>query len=386
MSLGGYKFAGRYCQKGSLTDQQWALLVHKTRLAAFMAANTVANAGWSFDQTGGDISFGSYGNVIYSLGSANMNYVSFVKHGTESSTYIAIVTAFSWSNSGSSDISLITCLATVSSDLIGAGCTVFHRISTVRLDTLNLFTGNLNGAVPMLPTALSVNKYQGYSGPAYAPTCYLYQTSVYTGYAIKGNSIVTFISHDISTTNNGYFSMLSGDAFSSRVISESTDRILAMCPFSITSSTSTSLGEGSTTSSTLNNGIAFVTVNGAWSFANARSTHEAMFYSSGSELTYPFESLSFYSIRANSYLYGVGRCNIDFACTNRCNMSGGDRTSIIANGNLILASRDASASTNTGEFFYVTNLDSMYSRLYVGWDPSNPDITQASAWQLYDET
>ena len=30
MSLGGYKFAGRYCEKGSLTDAQWALRMHKT--------------------------------------------------------------------------------------------------------------------------------------------------------------------------------------------------------------------------------------------------------------------------------------------------------------------------------------------------------------------
>ena len=64
MSLGGYKFAGRYCEKGSLTDQQWALLMHKTRLAAFMAANTLSGAGWHFCKNGGTIDFGTDTGVI----------------------------------------------------------------------------------------------------------------------------------------------------------------------------------------------------------------------------------------------------------------------------------------------------------------------------------
>ena len=42
MSLGGYKFTGKYCNRGSLTDTQWVLLMHKTKVAAFMGANTLS--------------------------------------------------------------------------------------------------------------------------------------------------------------------------------------------------------------------------------------------------------------------------------------------------------------------------------------------------------
>ena len=46
MALGGYKFAGYKCSNdGTLTDAQWALRIHKTRIKAFLEANTLANTG-----------------------------------------------------------------------------------------------------------------------------------------------------------------------------------------------------------------------------------------------------------------------------------------------------------------------------------------------------
>ena len=63
MSLGGYKFEGRYSNRGSLTDTEWCLQIHKTRIAAFMAANARANAGWTFDYSDGQLPYGTSGNV-----------------------------------------------------------------------------------------------------------------------------------------------------------------------------------------------------------------------------------------------------------------------------------------------------------------------------------
>ena len=99
MALGGYKFAGYKCTKGSsMTDTEWSLLIHKTRIKAFLDANTSANAGWVFDLNGGTIDFDStYVGVIYDLGGDGLNLVSYFRNGTApNAKYYMIASLFNW--------------------------------------------------------------------------------------------------------------------------------------------------------------------------------------------------------------------------------------------------------------------------------------------------
>lgn len=389
MSLGGYKFAGKYCQKGSLTDQQWALLMHKTRLAAFMASNALSNAGWSFDQTGGDIAFESYGNVIYNISSEGYNHVSFLKHGTGAPTYLAIITETDWNNSSS----IFQALASFGSPTVyfGSGNTLFHRLSTTRLDMSNLFNSSLSGALKLLPTGLPIIRYSGYSGTSYTTDLYKTASSVYLGYALKGSSVVTVSAMDISSVAYFHFSVLSGDAFSS-LSSTMGGRLMGLCPCSFQEASSSSRGEGSAENysiTDLTTGFVFVLSNNASYFAKCQRSYLSAFYTDGNNSEYPFSSLPLYGVYdSSSKCYGYGITNVDLACQNMSTTNGGNRVIPIANGNLLFIKNTYSStlSNNYGILLATGELTNQYSRLYVGWDPSNPDITQASAWSLYDGT
>ena len=100
MALGGYKFAGYKCTKGSsMTDAEWALHIHKTRIKAFLEANTLADTGWVFDLNGGSIDYDStYDGVIYDLGGDGLNLVTYFRHGTYTvdAKYYMIASLFNW--------------------------------------------------------------------------------------------------------------------------------------------------------------------------------------------------------------------------------------------------------------------------------------------------
>ena len=110
MSLGGYKFVGYKCARPSgyvvgdtTSETNWVLLVHKTRVKAFMDSCALSGAQWTFNHTQGQFSLESYGNVIYRLDDVGYNYASFFKCGS-SDAYYLILTAGYW-DVGSSDLS-----------------------------------------------------------------------------------------------------------------------------------------------------------------------------------------------------------------------------------------------------------------------------------------
>lgn len=401
MSLGGYKFAGRYCQKGSLTDAQWALQMHKTKVAAFMAANALSGAGWSFDQTGGDIAFGTYGNVIYSLDSVGNNYVSFLKQGTDSPVYLAILTCCLWgsvSSTGQIDgpYTLITSYS--DSPYAGSRASAYHRISKVQLTISNLFT-NMVGALGLYPAGLSCSSSSN-SGMTYSsPNSYPNGSSYYQGYAIKGPCIISFAGSSISGDYINV-SVIAGDGFSSLVNQSDLFGLFATMPLGYYSSSGTAKGESSEcvySSGSVQSSDVFtlsMDSSGTQSFGMLHYTIGSMYKTLNQQSTYPFSSTQILiepdDLSGSCY---KGTVKVDLlACSFPVRDSfSTSRLHPVANGNFLYAWKLNSSITATdasifSSYYKFNFTQTLIASAYVGWDPSNPDITQASSWQLYDGT
>lgn len=207
MALGGYKFAGYKCTKGgSMTDAEWALLIHKTRLKAFLEANTSAGAGWVFDLTGGTIDFNStYVGVIYDLGGDGLNLVSYFRNGTSpNAKYYMIASLFNWtcgtptspqiqiSNTGP----IVYGYYSASGQYKLNNQTLFHTVSYEPFPEDCLLKSSNNypqKALPMIP----VFGFGSYSSaiPSSVPNdgnTLFNSTKLYFGYALKNLDIISF--------------------------------------------------------------------------------------------------------------------------------------------------------------------------------------------------
>lgn len=92
MALGGYKFAGYKCTKASeMSNADLALLIHKTRLKAFVEACAKANANWHFCKNSGTHDFEGETGVIYNIIGVTSDFVSFFQYENENK-YFAIIT------------------------------------------------------------------------------------------------------------------------------------------------------------------------------------------------------------------------------------------------------------------------------------------------------
>lgn len=94
MAFGGYKFKGYKVVRANLatnTYANWCLLVHQARIKAFMESCALSGAQWHFSKTNGPLAFESYGNVIYRVANANgeyHDYLSFFQYGNEELYYM----------------------------------------------------------------------------------------------------------------------------------------------------------------------------------------------------------------------------------------------------------------------------------------------------------
>ena len=397
MSLGGYKFAGKYCEKGSLTDVQWALLMHKTKVAAFMAANTLSNAGWDYDMTGSPD--GNY----HCLDAVGNNYVTVFKrtNGENDYTWFAIYTLckFTWSGTDTGAIKMYI-YANYSQMYYGYYATNFYRIGTSAIsysDTLDVApTSRVNTIGPM-PVGNVGASSSDISSSYYPPsnTSLKDVTLASFGYAIKGDSIIM-----LQGQGSGFLSsylkcsVASGHGFSSFV--NSSDSCGA---FAYNTQIENNI------SSSYENAERFVNYMGMSSELCAATAHTngggvpkyvaklgaitlATYSSSPQE--YPFQSIMVFDVTDDGARpSGKGALNIDMIAVNFPGANQGIGPSLystVANGNYLCVN-----SITGAYYFKIKPLNSstdiaLNAAMYVGWDPSNPDITQASAWQLYDGT
>lgn len=388
MSLGGYMFEGRFCQKGSLTDVQWYHLLHATRVAAFMAANTRANAGWEYDMTGS-----SDGN-IHCLDAVGNNYVTCFKN-TAKGTYFALYTLCKATETGTDTGSVQVAnnsgaYTGGSVTYLGVNCSCFYTVSKTHI----AYDGKPGlGTMDIIPVG---NTGTGtHLGSSYTDTSNTYagitSVKVKFGFAIKGDDIIAIQSYGTSSANT-CISIISCSGFSSFVNANDTQGIFCLNTQTITSASS--------------NDIEFLSRN---SNANALKMqlcisqyHNGNFHQLsqlgctpltryvGNMQEYPFESLYVWGVEnSQTNVSGKGTLKVDLIAMNSPGANNGIVPTVystVAGGNYLTI-----RTLDLGNYFLFRTINgnndsSNNVAIYCGWDASNPDITQESAWTEYSES
>lgn len=414
MSLGGYKFAGYKCTKPSgATDAQWALLIHKTRLKAFMAANTLAGDIWEFDWSNGTIAFETYGNVIYSLTpSDGLNLVSFFKHKTEEKYYL-IASLFSffcasnqaystlWLSSADSGPAINAYYSTSSNYWKIDKKQLFHAVSYDRFATDCLVKTSAQSdnypskAICLVPIGgFNTSSATNLTVAMNDSNSYGAMTSFCAGYALKNKDIISFAIDSLSRSEAQNYIKTSLVGFDSLTLSSPNDtaNIYGLCftygsnnVYDISSVPQASVSPVAPYSETLKDNLSRYTAHGKWSLVGLSRPKKAFF--GGSPESIPYESVEFTagcSRSAEPFLNSDGICskgafNIDLISANSYyNNTAYGMMNAAANGNYLLVYKNSDVIGATMNLLY------SQANYFVGWDPSNPDITSEDAWTAYN--
>lgn len=393
MSLGGYKFAGKYCEKGSLTDAQWALLMHKTKVAAFMAANALANAGWDYDMTGSPD--GNY----HCLDAVGNNYVTVFKrtNGENDYTWFAIYTLTKFTGTGTDSGAVkLYIQANYSNMYYGYYACNFYRIGTSQIaysDSLATAPASMSNATGCLPVGNPGTSTSDISSGYYPPanTSLVSVTSASFGYAIKGDSIVM-----LQGQGTGFFasylkcSIASGHAFSSFVNNGDTNGLFAYNTQIETTNISNyeNVERDAVDSNMASRLCVCANKSGGVDYSTYFSALPFSAYSTSVQ-EYPFQSLQVFGVQNTALATsGKGSISIDLMAINFPGANKGlvpDVYSTFANGNYLVVRRVSGTYYLSTYIYNTADTVQWNAALYVGWDPSNPDITQASAWTEYTE-
>ena len=387
MALGGYKFAGRYCNKGSLSDTEWCLLMHKTRVKAFLDANALSNAGWEVDYTDGEIAFENYGNCIYRLDDLGYNFVTTFKNGD--SAFFHICTYCKWQTGAASLAQGIIQIAPVRSYPSSSGTlaesrgsSLFCRIGTQRKAPNDT---SIFGMTELVPTGA----YGSYADSSISPASTYTAASVssfYYGFAIKGKHIIAFYTGGVPTAASPV-TVFSADAFQTVYNTDETVRYGDIL-FSFSTNVS-SYGERAGCSGEQNvqsTNFAYVDGNSNYLGATWMFAPYATGVAQPTEL-YPFESVSLSNTEkpSGSYYKCAGRGVFPIDLIARMTTSGAafSRLSTAGNGNYLTVYKSSGANYVYPIGQSAQNRFTANENLFVGWDPSNPDIKTAAAWTEY---
>lgn len=415
MAFGGYKFKGYKVVRANLatnTYANWCLLVHQARIKAFMESCALSGAQWQFSKTNGDLSFESYGNVIYRVANANgdyHDYLSFFKYGNEELYYMIGTLGEYTSSSGDPN--------TISSDSLfwvyrsSSGgqlktCSCCSALSLSQFDDAGPF-----GTWPDL--ALNASSQKSSSGvttsdfPVTSEGAFT-ESSLYFGCATKGKDIITFFGK-----NQNRCCVESGDAFSGLCDPDDSYTIAKIVlGYNIGDSIVTNKGAtylldrranesisayGSRTAQLLTaaggtkyNCLALIPSGGAFvRFGGAKIPYESALLSTIGYNKSP--------ISTNGFL-AKGFVKNELICVNSTVNADKDNNPdygmLIMGGNMMAACSVAGDQPNDttvggGSAGYARNgticaynatQNKQYPAAYVGWDPSNPNINDDSSW------
>lgn len=394
MALGGYKFVGykytRPADYDSSVDAQVlaeTLKMHKCKLKAFTESCAASGAQWDFSYSEGDYAFGTHGNVIYKLDSSGFNLVSFFRYGTDDA-YYAIVTlsdaswttgyslqlrnryfyysgTTQWSTQITNDMSCIG-LVDLNMDNINA-----PRSATS--DRLTLSSDNVGGST-------STNTYWTVSK--------VIPVQRYHGYATKGKCIIHITSESVNTLVAMKVSAI--DALN--ISSPNDTKNIFSYTFTCAGGTGTAnVDQQNGTIQTLRqSGTVYESISEYDSSYNIQlfisSPKSAIVLNPTNNI--PYEAAILCANNKGTEKSGAqnlntdgiltkGQAPIDLLAVNIVSPHEGMALwHPYANGNYLLGWYYANTS--------ISAINLLLGRfVYIGWDPSNPDITQESAWTAY---
>ena len=392
MALGGYKFVGykysRPADYDSSVDAQVlaeALKMHKCKLKAFTESCTASGAQWDFSYNAGDYAFGTHGNVIYKLDSSGFNLVSFFRYGEENA-YYAIVTLSdaSWTSGYS--------LQLYNRYIYYSGTTQWSTQVTNDMSCIGLVDLNMDN-INVLPGVDRLALSSDNEGSSTATNTYWTVNKIIPerrchGYATKGKCIIHITSGTSTTVKVSAIDALS-------ISSPSDTKNIFSYTFNASDRASSSIevDQANGTIQTLRqSGTVYESISNYNTSYNIdlfiQSPKSAIVFNPTNNI--PFESavlcasskgtarVAAQNLNTDGIL-AKGQASIDLLAVNDIVPRDGMTVRYpYANGNYLLGwcyaySGGTSITALLGRF------------VYVGWDPSNPDITQESAWTAYTE-
>lgn len=403
MALGGYKFAGKYCQKGSLTDAEWILLSHKTKVAAFMAANTAANAGWDYYMDGSPD--GNY-HCIDEWTQAGNNYVTCF-YNSRTGTYFALYTINTKRNSSSSitagavrmtlpiytySSSTSYYLGVYSSHLASIGTVPIAYNRDLRTDTA-FITTLMPASAPAVGTSFSSTST--YTGNSFTNG----SITTYYGFALKDDNIIAFSGNSVSDL---FCSVFSGHAFSNFINSNDPDGCLVWNMQSLSSTAADNYELYTPYRAWGTNGCCcegFICQNRLGTTISPKNCMIGALplseYDGGTMTSYPYQSLCVYDIYNNeTFVRGKGMIDVSFLAIN-FSVTGtapANAYQVVANGNYLCLRNCVNSTSSQSQYLVASSMNGTSQKVYYsfafycGWDPSNPIITDASAWTEYTGT
>ncbi len=393
MALGGYKFVGykytRPADYDSSVDAQVlaeTLKMHKCKLKAFTESCAASGAQWDFSYNAGDYAFGTHGNVIYKMDSSGFNLVSFFRYGTDDA-YYAIVTLSDVSTGTGYSLKLVNFFKYFSGSTFYQSV-ISNDMSCLSLIDLNMENINVYPTVDRLALSSDDLGYVITSTTAESLSKSIPEYKNY-GYATKGKCIISLLSPRGTATMPVKISAVDLLKLSSP---DDTKNLFSYTCY-MTTSTGTpyySTGVGYIQSLT-DVGIPYERC--AISSSNVY-TVELVIQSPKIAVSYnPTNNIPYEAAVIIPIFKSSGRPN-DQPLNRDGIMTKGEApidmmaTNIIYPYNNIIPQATYANGNYLNVWKYVTsNYGADSSRLgkifYIGWDPSNPDITQESAWTAY---
>lgn len=385
MALGGYKFRGYhytvpagYDSSDDAQVKAQLLEMFRCRLKAFVDSCVLSGAEWEFSYTDGDKSFGTYGNVIYTLDSDGYNFGAFFKYrGKEQ--YMALVDY----NSGSTQDGIYR-------GRMGSSNYIFDISYELSACGLAPYTPtNWNTAMP---------RRLNFRGRSLSTSVYSTHTpgvsAYYYGYATKGADVIEIIRSGLPDTNSA-IKVMSPDGFSQ--LCDPSDVFPAFDFVSIGNFGSTSenpvwasrpplqslFSDGGiydyAYSNTINTTDYYYLRLWAPEQAKYRAPVDIIPYAAPVITTGGFDGLPTIGRNGN---FSKGSVKVELLAANKpFPVSQYSYVNVLkpyAGGNYLCIQAiyyvQYGAPAGNGYF---------HSVVYCGWDPSNPDVTQASAWTEY---
>jgi hypothetical protein len=209
----------------------------------------------------------------------------------------------------------------------------------------------------------------------------------YYGFAVKGRHIITFYGGGGVPSAYAPVTVFSADAFQTVYNTDETVRYgNVLFSFSTNVSYYGERAGSSGEQNVLSTNFSYVDGNSNYLGATWMFAPYATGVAQPTEI-YPFESVSLSNVEkpSGSYYKCAGRGVFPIDLIARMTMSGAafSRLSTAGNGNYLTVYKNSSATYVYPIGQASQNRFTVNENLFVGWDPSNPDLTQASAWTEY---
>lgn len=395
MALGGYKFKGyRYTVPSdfdSSDDSQvktQCLEMFKCRLKAFIDSCSLSGARWEFSYTDGDFSFGNYGRVIYTLDADGYNHAAFFKYYGKDQ-YMMLMNYQSGSLTNSSFIYLRE----------SQSYTYYDVCKNKSSCGLVPFTPSNWNSLPG-----SRLRYRGTFGPnsvAYSSEPNI-STTLY-GFATKSCDVIEISKAMATSVTDITFKVMSPDGFSSLCSPNDIAPVFDYASKGKTVYTYSSPRDydfhvnyyplQTLRDDASNIGVISYSGDGnSGKFLSIFSQHESYYSAQTNRIPYAAPLLTGFTYGINNSDFVIsqdgmrskGYIKPELMAINTpwpyTDMLGLNIYKPYAGGNYLLAEIFFIGSSNTSP---VDTNSKSNGAIYVGWDPSNPDITQSGAWDDY---